>query len=88
MHLRYQVSDLHTSEVAATKAEKVGAPEIEITPEMIEAAVDELRLHFDSYDLKGTVEALLVAMGVVYGPQGYRLRTKTDSELRPVEAAD
>ena len=51
---------------------------IDITDEMIDAAVDALRLHFESYDLRGTVKALLVAMGAEDDPQGLRLRTKND----------
>jgi hypothetical protein len=56
-------------------------PEIEITPEMFDAAVDELRLHDHDYDLRGTVEAMLAAMAAA-APRslGFRLRRRTDPE--------
>lgn len=42
MHLTYPNSNTHTGATLTAKAEEVGAPEmeIEITPEMIEAAID------------------------------------------------
>jgi hypothetical protein len=39
MHLTYRDSDPHTSPVLPASAGEAGAPEIEITPAMIEAGV-------------------------------------------------
>jgi len=58
MHLTYHDSKPHTSEVSTAKAEEAGAPDddsrprfsteelsiIEVTPEMIEAGIDEFGL--------------------------------------------
>jgi hypothetical protein len=57
--------------------------DIEITPDMFAAAIDAMRWRVDNYDLAGTVAAILEAMGAVRGPQGFRLRRRTDgADLR------
>lgn len=40
MHLTYPDSDPHTGTVSTANAGETGAPEIEITPEMIEVGLD------------------------------------------------
>jgi hypothetical protein len=42
MHLTYHKSDRHTSEVSTAAADEAGAPEVEITPEMIAAGSEEI----------------------------------------------
>jgi hypothetical protein len=42
MHLTYHDSDRHTSVVSGASASEAGAPEIEVTPAMIDAGLAEL----------------------------------------------
>ena len=50
MHLTYPDSDTHTGAVSTANAGEAGAPEseIEVTPEMMAAGAEVLRLQFDS----------------------------------------
>lgn len=49
MHLTYRDSPVHTSTVSAASAE-TGAPEIEVTREMIEAGAAELCAHDGEFE--------------------------------------
>lgn len=42
MHLTYHDSDTHTGTASTAKAGEAGAPEVEITPEMIDAGEEAL----------------------------------------------
>jgi hypothetical protein len=60
---------------------EAGAPEIEISPEMLRAEADELCCYdVPECDPVRVVTAILVAMGAVRGPKGGRLRKRMDGD--------
>ena len=61
MHLTYHDSDTHTGTASTAKAEETGAPEVEITPEMVSSGVAFLQDAAVGIDSPWAVEPDFVA---------------------------